>query len=60
MNNPKVMAVVTGIAAAWLIYGVATDAETPSSALAWLQYLLIAGCLIGFFGALKQIFSAKE
>ncbi len=56
-NNPKVMALVTGAAALWLIYSVATDTETPSTALAVLQYVLIAGTLIGFVGAVRRMLS---
>ncbi len=54
-NNPKVLALLTGAAAAWLIYSVATATETRSTALAVLQYVLIAGTLIGFVSSVKRM-----
>jgi hypothetical protein len=51
---------VCGAAAAWLVYSTVTATEGPSTALAVLQYILIAGCLVGLAGALKEMLSAKS
>jgi hypothetical protein len=59
-KNPKVTAGLCGAAAAWLIYSTATATESPSTALAVLQYILIAGCVIGLVGAVKEMLSAKS
>ena len=58
-NNPKLMALLSGVAAAYLIYSVAAATEGPSSALAILQYLLLAAALVGFVGSVKQMLSTK-
>ena len=55
MNNPKVMAVVSAAVATWLIYSMASATESPSPALAMLQYVLIAGALIGLAGAVLKM-----
>jgi hypothetical protein len=60
MNNPKIAAPVCAAVAAWLIYSMATATERPSTALAVLQYALIAGALIGLVGALRQLLLAKQ
>lgn len=59
-KNPKVNALLTGVAAAWLIYSIATATESPSTALAVLQYVIIIGCVIGFIGSVKQIIDEKN
>lgn len=59
-KNPKVNALLLGALAAWQIYSMATATESPSTALAVLQYVIIAGCLIGFVGSLIQITSGKS
>ena len=59
-NNPKVAALLSGAAAVWLIYSMATATEHPSTALAVLQYILIAAALIGLVGAVKRILSEKS
>jgi hypothetical protein len=58
-NNPKVMAVLCGAVASWLIYQMATATESPSMALAVLQYVCIAGCLLGFVGAVRTLLTGK-
>jgi hypothetical protein len=55
MNNPRIAAPVCAAVAAWLIYSMATATERPSTVLAVLQYVLIAGALIGLAGALRQL-----
>jgi hypothetical protein len=52
------MAAVCVAVAAWLIYNVTTATESPSSGLAILQYVLIAGALVGLLGAVRQIMKA--
>ncbi|KPH79922.1 hypothetical protein [Bosea vaviloviae] len=54
MGNPKSQALLTGVAGAWLAYDMATSRETPSMALSVLQWVILAGCVIGFIGAMKQ------
>jgi hypothetical protein len=51
-KNSGVMIVAFAAVAAWQIYDIATATETPSRALAVLQYVLLAGLLIGLVGAL--------
>lgn len=58
-SNPKLMALVSGAVAAWQIYSVMTATEQPSTALAVLQYVIIAAALIGCIGSLKQVLSEK-
>lgn len=58
-KDPKIMALLTGAVALWLIYSMATATEAPSTALWTLQVVLIVGALIGFAGAVKQIVSGK-
>jgi len=58
-NNPKVNALLSGAVGAWLIYSMATERESPSLALAVLQYVLIAGCLVGLVSALRQMRSQQ-
>lgn len=59
-NNPKLTALLSGAVAAWLIYGMATARESPSLALAVLQYVLIAGCVLGLVGAIRQMSAQKD
>lgn len=58
-SNPKLMALLSGAVAAWQIYSMATAAEQPSTALAVLQYVIVAAALIGCIGSLKQVLSEK-
>lgn len=51
-KNSGVMIVAFAAVAAWQIYDMATATETPSRALAVLQYVLLAGLLIGLIGSL--------
>ena len=46
------MIVAFAAVAAWQIYDMATASETPSRALAILQYVILAGLLLGLIGAL--------
>lgn len=51
MNNPKIIAIVSGVAALWLAYSIfGPSAETPSStvnAMNWVFFLLATVACIG-------------
>jgi hypothetical protein len=51
-KNSGVMIVAFAAVAAWQIYDMATASETPSRAIAILQYVILAGLLLGLIGAL--------
>ena len=51
-KNSGVMIVAFAAVAAWQIYDMATASETPSRALAILQYVILAGLVLGLIGAL--------
>jgi hypothetical protein len=55
---PKLM-LMSRITSAWLLYEMATVTETPSRALAILQYGLLACALIGLVGSLGMLASEK-
>jgi hypothetical protein len=59
-SNPKIQALLTGLAATWLIYDMSTARETPSMALSVLQWVILAGCVIGFVGAVKQLLAGSD
>jgi hypothetical protein len=54
-----IIALATATAAAWLIYDMATTTEAPGTTLAILQYLLLAGMLLGLAGSLVKLISQK-
>jgi hypothetical protein len=51
-KNSGVMIVAFAAVAAWQIYDMATASEIPSRALVILQYVILAGLLLGLIGAL--------
>ena len=51
---------LTAAVSAYLIYDMATAAETPSMALRTLQYVILAACLFSLAGFLWQRMSAKQ
>jgi TRAP-type C4-dicarboxylate transport system permease small subunit len=53
------MIVAFAAVAGWQIYDMATATETPSRALAVLQYVLLAGLLIGFVGAVLNFLRSQ-
>ncbi len=55
MRNPKIAAAVCGAVALWLIYGMATATEQPSTALMVLQWVMLAGVLLGFVDAVRRL-----
>jgi hypothetical protein len=44
---------------AWLIYDMTSATETPRPAVAIMQYILLAGALIGVVGSLVMAASEK-
>jgi hypothetical protein len=58
-KNSGVMIVAFAAVAGWQIYDMATATETPSRALAILQYVLLVGLLIGFIGALLNFLRSQ-
>src|SRR5262249_53069966 len=58
-KNSGVMIVAFAAVAAWQIYDMATATETPSRALAVLQYVLLAGLLVGLIGALLNFLRSQ-
>ncbi len=58
-KNSGVMIVAFAAVAAWQIYDMATATETPSRALMILQYVLLAGLLIGLAGALLNFLRSQ-
>jgi hypothetical protein len=58
-KNSGVMIVAFAAVAAWQIYDLATATETPSRALMILQYVLLAGLLIGLAGALLNFLRSQ-
>lgn len=53
------MIVAFAAVAAWQIYDMATATETPSRALIILQYVLLAGLLVGLAGALLNFLRSQ-
>jgi hypothetical protein len=58
-KNSGVMIVAFAAVAVWQIYDMATAAETPSRALSVLQYVLLAGLLIGLVGAVLNFLRSQ-
>ena len=58
-KNSGVMIVAFAAVAAWQIYDMATATETPSRALMILQYVLLAGLLVGLAGALLSFLRSQ-
>jgi hypothetical protein len=50
---------MSGIAAAWLIYDISSATEGPSLALSALQYSLLACALFGFVGSTAMYATGK-
>jgi len=53
------MIIAFAAVAGWQIYDMATATETPSRTLAVLQYVLLAGLLLGFVGALLNFLRSQ-
>ncbi len=59
-KNPGIMLAVFAAAAAWQIYDLASATEAPSRAVLTLQYVLLAGLLIGIAGAVFNLLRAEN
>jgi hypothetical protein len=58
-KNPGILLAIFAAAAAWQIYDLATATETPSRAGLTLQYVLLAGLLLGIAGALFNLLRSQ-
>jgi thiol:disulfide interchange protein len=58
-SNPAIMGLISAAVAAWIVYDMATAAETPRQAVMILQWVLLAGALIGVGGAIGKAMSQK-
>jgi hypothetical protein len=58
-KNSGVMIVAFAAVAAWQIYDMATATEVPSRALVILQYVLLAGLLLGLIGAVLNFLRSQ-
>jgi hypothetical protein len=58
-KNSGVMIVAFAAVAAWQIYDMSTATESPSRALTILQYVLLAGLLLGLIGAVLNFLRSQ-
>ena len=58
-KNSGVMIVAFAAAAVWQIYDMSTATEAPRRALAILQYVLLAGLLLGLVGAVLNFLRSQ-
>lgn len=58
-KNSGVMIVAFAAVAVWQIYDMSTATEAPSRALAILQYVLLAGLLLGLIGAVLNFLRSQ-
>jgi hypothetical protein len=58
-KNTGVMIVAFAAVAAWQIYDMATTTEASSRALVILQYVLLAGLLLGLVGAVLNFLRSQ-
>lgn len=49
------IALLNAAVAGWLIYQIALTAEAPSPTVKIMQYVFLAGCLIGLAGSLYKL-----
>jgi hypothetical protein len=59
-KNPVLMLVIFSAAAAWQIYDIASATEAPSRAVMVLQYVLLAGLLLGVAGTAYRALRARQ
>jgi len=59
-KNPLLMLVIFSAAAAWQIYDIASATEAPSRAVMVLQYVLLAGLLLGVAGTAYRALRARQ
>jgi len=58
-KNSGVMIVAFAAVAVWQIYDMSSATEAPSRALAILQYVLLAGLLLGLVGAVLNFLRSQ-
>ena len=58
-KNSGVMILAFAAVAAWQIYDMSTATEAPSRALTILQYVLLAGLLLGLVGAVLNFLRSQ-
>ncbi len=59
-KNPMLMLVIFSAVAAWQIYDIASATEAPSRAVMILQYVLLAGLLLGIAGTAYNALRARQ
>jgi hypothetical protein len=59
-KNPMLMLVIFSAAAAWQIYDIASATEAPSRAVMILQYVFLAGLLLGIAGTAYNALGARQ
>ena len=59
-KNPMLMLVIFCAVAAWQIYDIASATEAPSRAVMILQYVLLAGLLLGIAGTAYNALRARQ
>lgn len=59
-KNPMLMLVIFSAAAAWQIYDIASATEAPSRAVMILQYVLLAGFLLGIAGTAYNALRGRQ
>ena len=55
MNNPKIVAPVSGVVAAYLLYSILNTSEAPSSALSALNWAFFILALVACIGSIYKI-----
>ena len=58
-KNPIVMLVIFSAVAAWQVYDIASATEAPSRAVTVLQYVFLAGLLLGIASTAYQALRAR-
>jgi hypothetical protein len=59
-KNPMLMLVIFSAAAAWQIYDIASATEAPGRAVLIMQYVLLAGLLLGIAGTANNALRARQ
>jgi len=59
-KNPMLMLVIFSAAAAWQIYDIASATEAPGRAVLILQYVLLAGLLLGIASTAYNALRARQ
>jgi hypothetical protein len=59
-KNPLVMLAIFSAVAAWQIYDIASATEAPSRAVMILQYVFLAGLLLGIVGTAYNALRSRQ